>query len=45
MVEAILEGDGERAAAAMRDHVTIQGDLFTDLISSLPPSYLQTGTG
>ena len=45
VVKAILEGDGERAAAAMRDHVTIQGDLFTDLISSLPPSYLQTGTG
>ncbi len=44
VVAAILKGDGEEAAARMRDHVTIQGDLFTDLLSSLPPSYLQAGT-
>ena len=41
VVEAILAGDAEAAENAMRAHVTIQGDVFTDLISLLPPRYLQ----
>ena len=42
VVDAILAGDGDAAATAMRGHVSIQGDVFTDLITALPPSYLQT---
>jgi DNA-binding GntR family transcriptional regulator len=41
VVAAILTGDAERAAGAMRAHVAVQGDVFTDLISLLPPRYLQ----
>jgi len=41
VVEAILAGDAEAAENAMRAHVAIQGDVFTDLISLLPPRYLQ----
>lgn len=44
VVEAILAGDAERAAQAMSHHVTIQGDVFTDLISSLPESYVHAMT-
>jgi DNA-binding GntR family transcriptional regulator len=44
VVEAILKGDAEAAAAAMTHHVTIQGDLFTDLISALPESYVHAMT-
>jgi DNA-binding GntR family transcriptional regulator len=35
ITEAILNGDSERAANALRDHVTVQGERFSDLIASL----------
>ena len=35
IVAAILEGDGERAADLLRQHVTVQGERFADLIASL----------
>ena len=41
VVTAILAGDADQAAAAMRSHVAIQGEVFADLISMLPPHYLQ----
>ena len=44
VVEAILAGDGEAAAERLRAHVNIQGDVFTDLVTSLPPSYLQAAS-
>jgi DNA-binding GntR family transcriptional regulator len=34
-VEAILRGDGEAAAAVLRDHVVIQGERFADVVLSL----------
>ncbi len=44
VVDAIVSGEGEAAAAAMAHHVTIQGDVFTDLISALPESYVHAMT-
>ncbi len=44
MVDAITGGDAEAAAAAMSHHVTIQGDVFTDLISALPESFVHSMT-
>jgi len=44
VVDAILGGDAEAAAAAMSHHVTIQGDVFTDLISALPESFVHAMT-
>ncbi len=35
VMEAIFQGDGERADAAMRDHVSLLGDRFTDFVSVL----------
>ncbi len=35
VVAAIRAGDGEAAAAALRDHVIVQGDRFHDLLSAL----------
>ncbi|MFN3988010.1 MAG: GntR family transcriptional regulator [Rhodocyclaceae bacterium] len=35
IVEAICAGDGERAATLVREHVTVQGERFGDLIASL----------
>ena len=35
IVAAIVEGDGERAAELLRQHVTVQGERFADLISSV----------
>jgi len=35
IVDAILAGDGELAAERLRNHVTVQGERFADLISSL----------
>lgn len=35
IVEAICAGDSNRAAAAMRDHVAIQGEKFNDLLADL----------
>ena len=32
---AILAGDGERAAEALRSHVAVQGERFADLVASL----------
>ncbi len=43
VVQAILAGDPEAAAAAMRGHVSIQGEVFTDLVAALPPAYVQPG--
>lgn len=36
VVQAIIAGDGETAAALLRAHVMVQGERFADLISSLP---------
>lgn len=36
IVQAILSGDGERAAELTRAHVMIQGQRFADLMASLP---------
>jgi DNA-binding GntR family transcriptional regulator len=44
VVDAILNGNAEAAAKAMSHHVTIQGDVFTDLISALPESYVHAMT-
>ncbi|MGD1878278.1 MAG: GntR family transcriptional regulator [Kiloniellaceae bacterium] len=44
VVDAIVSGNAEAAAAAMSHHVTIQGDVFTDLISALPASYVHAMT-
>lgn len=35
IVAALSAGEGEKAAAEMRGHVTVQGQRFTDLIASL----------
>jgi DNA-binding GntR family transcriptional regulator len=35
VVKAILAGDGDAAASALRDHVVVQGARFGDLMSSL----------
>jgi DNA-binding GntR family transcriptional regulator len=44
VVDAIMAGDAEAAATAMSHHVTIQGDVFTDLISALPDSFVDAMT-
>jgi DNA-binding GntR family transcriptional regulator len=36
VVEAILQGEGEKAAQLTREHVMIQGQRFADLMASLP---------
>lgn len=36
VVQAILAGDGEKAAQLLREHVMIQGQRFSDLMASLP---------
>jgi DNA-binding GntR family transcriptional regulator len=36
VVQAIVSGDGERAAMLLREHVMIQGQRFADLMASLP---------
>ena len=35
IIAAILEGDGDRVADLMRQHVTVQGERFADLIASV----------
>lgn len=35
VVQAILDGDGPKAADLLRNHVAIQGQRFTDLVASL----------
>lgn len=36
VVQAILGGEGEKAAELLREHVMIQGQRFSDLMASLP---------
>ncbi len=36
VVQAIVAGDGDRAAQLLREHVMIQGQRFADLMASLP---------
>ena len=38
IVAALEEGDGARAADAIRDHVAVQGEKFHHLIASLRPA-------
>ena len=35
IVQAVLAGDAERAAEAMRAHITVQGERFGDLVAAL----------
>ncbi|WP_157015615.1 GntR family transcriptional regulator [Mesorhizobium xinjiangense] len=44
IVEAILAGDAETARSRLRSHVAVQGDRFSDLVSSLSQRQ-STGTG
>jgi len=44
VVRALLDGDPERAEQALRGHVAIQADVFADLVSALPPTYLQAAS-
>ncbi|MEX1035802.1 MAG: GntR family transcriptional regulator [Sneathiella sp.] len=41
LVEAVVTGDAALAEKLTRDHVTIQGERFTDFLSTLPSHYLQ----
>lgn len=41
LVDAILAGNPDLAEKLTRDHVTIQGERFTDFLSTLPPHYTQ----
>ena len=41
LINAILQGKAEEAEQLTRKHVTIQGERFTDFLSTLPPHYLQ----
>lgn len=41
LVEAILKGDADLAEQLTRDHVSIQGERFTDFLSTLPSHYVQ----
>jgi DNA-binding GntR family transcriptional regulator len=36
VVRAIIDGDGERAAELLRNHIIVQGQRFADLMASLP---------
>jgi DNA-binding GntR family transcriptional regulator len=38
VVAALLAGDGEKASAALRDHVAIQGERFSDFVASIAQS-------
>jgi DNA-binding GntR family transcriptional regulator len=40
LVNAILAGEPELAEKLTHDHVTIQGERFTDFLATLPPHYL-----
>jgi DNA-binding GntR family transcriptional regulator len=35
VVNAIIDGDGQKAADLLRSHVAVQGQRFTDLVASL----------
>lgn len=41
LVDAILKGDSDLAESLTRDHVSIQGERFTDFLSTLPPHYVK----
>ncbi|MEP3246674.1 MAG: GntR family transcriptional regulator [Sneathiella sp.] len=41
LIAAILAGDADLAEKLTHDHVAIQGERFTDFLSTLPPHYLQ----
>lgn len=41
LVAAILNGDADLAEQLTRDHVSIQGERFTDFLSALPAHYIQ----
>lgn len=41
LVDAILQGDADLAEKLTRDHVNIQGERFTDFLSTLPAHYSQ----
>lgn len=41
LVNAILKGDAQRAEKLTREHVTIQGERFTDFLATLPSNYVQ----
>ncbi|MCF8468285.1 MAG: GntR family transcriptional regulator [Sneathiella sp.] len=41
LVMAIVKGDAKMAEKLTRDHVAIQGERFTDFLSTLPSHYLQ----
>lgn len=45
VLEAIMAGDGERAAHLVRAHVIIQGEVFSDLIASLAIMRSRRGLG
>ncbi|MGH8351974.1 MAG: GntR family transcriptional regulator [Pseudomonas sp.] len=39
VAEAIIAGDGQRAADCLRDHVVIQGERFSDFVSSVGAAF------
>ena len=41
LVDAIVKGDAKMAEKLTREHVAIQGERFTDFLSTLPSHYLQ----
>ena len=43
MIKAIRAGDAEAGHRLMREHVSLLGDRFADLISSLPPGFGPSG--
>lgn len=45
VVQAILAGDSDRAAEALRSHVVVQGARFGDLLASLAEVAAQRGAG
>lgn len=42
IAEAVLAGDGDKADHLTRAHVSVQGDLFTDFVATLPKSHLKS---
>jgi DNA-binding GntR family transcriptional regulator len=50
IVDALTEGDAEKAVLSVRNHVIVQGERFADLVSSLsrldaPPDRTEPQTG
>jgi DNA-binding FadR family transcriptional regulator len=44
IVGAILAGDAEASALALREHVVVQGERFGDLLASLADMVIPIGT-